>query len=227
MTLLLDFLVEFLSYFVELGGLKPEDRVLEVGSGIGRMARPLTAYLGDGSYEGIDIVGQGIRWCQANITKRHPNFRFQLADVRNTMYNPEGKFAAAEYRFPFDDGCFDFVYLTSVFTHMLRREVARYLGEIARTLRPNGRCFATYFLLNEESRMLMESGCSSLCFDYRLDNCWTDDAHVPEHAIAFDVDYIRSLHCDLGFTIETIQNGGWCGRNQYLSYQDILVARRG
>jgi hypothetical protein len=73
----------------------------------------------------------------------------------------------------------------------------------------------------------MEAGRSSLSFDHQLDNCWTDDAHVPEHAIAFDEDYIRALHHQLGFTIETIQHGGWCGRRQYLSYQDIIVARRG
>ena len=41
---------EFLSHLVGLCGLRPEDRVLDVGCGIGRLARPLSGYLSiDGS----------------------------------------------------------------------------------------------------------------------------------------------------------------------------------
>ncbi len=36
---------EFLWYFIKLGELKPNERVLDVGCGIGRMAAPLTKYL--------------------------------------------------------------------------------------------------------------------------------------------------------------------------------------
>lgn len=52
---------EFLRYFKDLGHLKPNHRVLDVGSGIGRMAIPLTSYLNhEGSYEGFDIVPMGV-----------------------------------------------------------------------------------------------------------------------------------------------------------------------
>jgi ubiquinone/menaquinone biosynthesis C-methylase UbiE len=217
---------QFLKYFMELGGLSPANRVLDVGSGIGRMARPLTKYLTTGSYEGIEIVSQGIDWCQKNISRRYPNFRFQLADVRNLMYNPQGRFEAAEYRFPFADADFDFTYLTSVFTHMRKREMEHYLHEIARTLRPSGRCLATYFFLNDESRALIEAGRSSLDIRYPLDGCWTVDEDVPEHAVGFDEGYVRKLYDDLGLVVETIRYGEWCGRKEYLSYQDIIVARR-
>lgn len=48
---------QFLQYFIELGGLKPSDRVLDVGCGIGRLAIPLTQYLdARGGYAGLDIV---------------------------------------------------------------------------------------------------------------------------------------------------------------------------
>lgn len=56
---------EFFRHFVELGGLKKSDNVLDVGSGIGRMAIPLINYLDPNSrYEGIDIVESGINWCK-------------------------------------------------------------------------------------------------------------------------------------------------------------------
>ena len=51
----------FFQYFIELGELKPSERVLDVGCGIGRMAIPLTKYLDErGRYEGFDIVAHGI-----------------------------------------------------------------------------------------------------------------------------------------------------------------------
>src|SRR5262245_30990788 len=44
----------FLELFVSLGGLKPEHRVLDIGCGIGRMALPLTDFLGSvGEYWGF------------------------------------------------------------------------------------------------------------------------------------------------------------------------------
>jgi ubiquinone/menaquinone biosynthesis C-methylase UbiE len=217
---------EFLRYFVELAGLKAGDRVLELGCGIGRMARPLTTYLEHGSYEGVDIVPRGIRWSQRNISNRYPNFRFRLADVYNRAYNPKGRFQPAEYQFPFAKNSFDFVLLTSVFTHMLTQDMEHYLAEIARALRPKGRCLITFFLLNEESSRLISVGQSSLRFRFCRDGCRIDDDTIEENAVAFPEAHIRALYGRLGFTLETIRYGAWCGRESYLSYQDIVVAQK-
>ncbi len=151
---------EFFKYFVNLGGLRPHQRVLDVGSGTGRMALPLTKYLKDGSYEGLDIVAPSVEWCQKTYTSRYPNFRFHFSDIYNKEYNPDGKFKASEYRFPFESASFDFVFLTSVFTHMLPQDMENYLSEIARVLKSDGRVFITYFLLNPESLELIRANAS-------------------------------------------------------------------
>jgi len=121
--------------FVEQGGLKPHERVLDIGCGVGRMAIPLTNYLiSPGQYAGFDIVKEGIDWCQQNITPRFANFEFQFLDVYNGHYNPAGKLAANSVRFPYESDRFDFVFLTSVFTHMLADGIERYLCEVQRVL---------------------------------------------------------------------------------------------
>lgn len=56
------------------------------------------------SYEGFDVVQPAVEWCQAEITPRHPNFRFQAANIQNGKYNPSGAESAAEYRWPYEDG---------------------------------------------------------------------------------------------------------------------------
>ena len=40
---------EYLGHFKELGGLRPDSRVLDIGCGIGRMAIPLMDYLDNGT----------------------------------------------------------------------------------------------------------------------------------------------------------------------------------
>ncbi len=217
---------EFYRYFVELGSLKPEHRVLDLGCGMGRMARPLAGYLTTGSYEGLDIVPTGIRWCQRSYSQAYPNFHFQLADVHNRWYNPDGHFQAAEYRFPFADQEFDFVFLTSVFTHMLPPGMEHYLSEIFRTIRPNGKCLITFFLLNDEAKELIRNGLSSRDFSFPLDGCRVQNPRIPEDAVAYEEKYIRTLLAETGFDVENVQYGSWCGRTRHLSYQDIIIIKK-
>jgi ubiquinone/menaquinone biosynthesis C-methylase UbiE len=103
-----------LQYFVELGGLTPDEAVLEPGCGTGRMAEPVSRYLTTGSYDGFDVVREAIEQCETRIMQ--PNFRFRHVDVLNRFYNPEGRIQPDEFQFPYPDESFDFVFLTSVFT---------------------------------------------------------------------------------------------------------------
>ena len=140
---------EFLGHFRELGGLRAEDRVLEIGCGIGRMARVLAGVLRPpGSYDGFDIVASGIAWCQEHYRGTAAPFRFVHADLRNTAYNPAGALPAEAYRFPYGDGAFDLVIATSLFTHLLPAAAEHYLAEAARVLAPGGRLLSTWLLFS-------------------------------------------------------------------------------
>jgi ubiquinone/menaquinone biosynthesis C-methylase UbiE len=219
---------EFLRYFTELGGLQPNARVLDVGCGIGRMAWALTRFLSKkGSYEGFDIVADGIRWCKEEISSRYPNFHFQHVDVYNKFYNPQGIYKASEYQFPYESESFDFTFLTSVFTHVLPQDMENYFSEIARVLKKDGRCLTTFFLLNTESLRLLDAKVSREDFKYECEGYRTTDKETPETVVAYEEGLVRELYEKYKLKImEPIRYGLWCGRKDFLSYQDIIIAAK-
>jgi SAM-dependent methyltransferase len=219
---------EFKGYFVQLGGLQSNERVLDVGCGIGRMAVPLTDYLSpDGEYWGFDIVEKGVDWCRKRISPKYANFHFHHSDVYNKSYNPKGAVLPQDYRFPFADGFFDFVFLVSVFTHMLPAGLENYVREISRVLRAGGRCLCTFFILNDEARSLIQSGRSALDFEYELEGCRTIDREVPEESVAYEEADVAKLLEACGLSIsEPVSYGSWCGRASFLTFQDLIVASK-
>lgn len=117
-------------------GLQPDGKILDVGCGIGRLAVPLTRYLGpQGAYEGFDIVKKGIDWCERKITARFPNFHFLYIDLKNDLYNLSTEAEAGNFTFPYPENHFDCVVLTSVFTHMMPEDVQNYLTQISRVMK--------------------------------------------------------------------------------------------
>jgi SAM-dependent methyltransferase len=219
---------EFLRHFVALGGLKPDHRVLDVGCGCGRMAVPLMKYLSaQGSYEGFDIVGVAIDWCRRHVAAQDSRFRFQHADVYNRSYNRRGSQQPKEYQFPYPADSFDFVFLTSVFTHMLSADMQHYLSEIARVLKPEGRCMISMFLLNPESQGLMDAGRSAFRLTIARPDCMVLRDDQPENTVGYGEDFIRQCYARNNLEIiEPIHFGAWSGRKNHLSAQDIILARK-
>ncbi|HYC60576.1 MAG TPA: class I SAM-dependent methyltransferase [Thermoanaerobaculia bacterium] len=200
-------------------GLQPGDRVLDIGSGIGRVAIPLTEYMSrEGSYEGFDVTRSWVRWCRRNITPAHPNFRFSHARVSNTHYG-RGGVDPSEFHFPYPDASFDFAFAMSVFTHMTLDGVRNYIAEAHRVLRPGGTLVASFFFAEKDLRDV------TLNFSVDRGSYRLLSESDPDWAIAFAPEMIDEFLPIASWRDRLIEPGNW---RHYASdeFQDIVVVRK-
>lgn len=134
-----------------------ESTVLDIGCGSGRLAIGLLNVCpGLHKYWGMDVHTSSIQWCLRWITRYHPNFQFCCVSLRNDRYNAGGTRVGSDIQLPFKDGLFDVVFLVSVFTHMVRRHLVKYIEEIHRLLKPGGKAMFTIYV--GEASALDQSG---------------------------------------------------------------------
>lgn len=217
---------EFLGHLVRLGGLRPHHRVLDVGSGIGRIAAPLSQYLLPSSiYMGLDPTREGIDWCLERITPVYPNFRFRHLDVAHPLYNPLGLLRGTSLVMPLGNASIDFALLVSVVTHLPPDEVSNYAREIARVLAPGGRCFITLFSIDPEG--VAATVTDPRCGFQRLGDsvAWSASPDDPLGMMAFDFGWLEHELGRSGLVCESLRKGSWRGIAS-AHYQDVLVAHK-
>ncbi len=215
---------EFLERLVRDADLRTDDRVLDLGCGVGRLAMPMTQFLLDGTYNGVDPVPAGIAWCAATISPVYPNMQFHHIDLRHPLYNPQGALDTAKTRLPFPDGSFDVISMISVLTHLEQPEALHYAAEAARLLAPGGRCFATAFLMNPPARAALHERRGPLAFEPGESGpIYFAIKDAPLAAVAFDEDVLLELFLRQGLRRRTpAYYGTWSGRAGQ-SFQDICV----
>ena len=209
-------------------GLHKHSTILEIGSGYGRVAVALADMVcPPGRYDGVEIVEKAVNWCTSEITPSYPNFRFHHADVSNPYAKRARGQSADSYQLPFDHNTYDIVYLTSVFSHMRPGEIRSYLDETARVMKPNGRCFATYYLINDFTETQLASNKATQNFRYDFGDFLSTHKRTPEHAIGVYESMIRTFYEEVGLVIdEPILYGSWSVGEKRFSYQDVILATK-
>jgi SAM-dependent methyltransferase len=210
---------QLVRHLTDHAGLKPSDRVLDIGCGNGRVAEQLAPVLnGGGHYVGFDLSPAGIRACRRRFAGR-PNMAFEHLDVWNGEYNQTGKLAEADVVFPAGDASVDLAFATSVFTHMRMPGMRRYLAEAARVLKPGGRLAFTAFALTPG-----REGSEVFAFQPFAETSRIIDPRSPERAIGHQRPAIEAAVAAAGLTLTASHNGLWAQPSDYDGGQDLFVA---
>ncbi len=163
--------------------LDKQSQVLEIGCGCGRTAFALARILNKGNFVGMDIEKVALESCKHRPLFIKQDFKFEYLDVQNDLYNPQGTCQARQYTFPYDDESYNVIFLVSVFTHMVTADVINYIQEIARMLKPGGRCMLTTFLMDQGRNT------QGLSFPYNVDAHYFYHQTTPEVYIGYYLDF--------------------------------------
>lgn len=218
----------FIKGFVAAGYIGRDDVVVDIGCGLGRLARPLTNYLSKtGHYYGFDVNKDSIDWCSTQY-EQYANFEFKWVNARSIFYNPIGTEDAGSYRFPLNSDSVDFTFLTSVFTHMKIDDVDGYLREISRFLRPGKFCYSTYFLvtgdIEESFQQVADKGIWT-----RVKGGYVRDPKKPEAVVALKEESVRDLYNSAGFDVIQTVYGNYFDHfrgKEHGGKQDTIIARK-
>jgi SAM-dependent methyltransferase len=219
----------FLRSSISLCGLRADQRVLDLGCGVGRFAAAVTQFLDEhGSYDGLDVARESIDWCTRAISSRYANFRFHLIDAYNGKYNPSGTGEGAEVVFPFGDDAFDLVFANSLFTHLLQADVENYAREITRVMKPGGRTLLTFFILDDEAEALVRAGEARWSLRYRRGAAHVEKRNRPESVVAYEKHFVHTLFESCGLDVKILP-GAWSGRADHhaaFGRKDIVIGRK-
>lgn len=112
--------------------------VLDFGCGCGRVTRFVAYERCRAEITGCDIDPEAIAWCQKNINTAN----FLVSPFRPPL--------------PFADNQFDFIYSTSIFTHLSEKDQFLWLAELSRVAQPGALLILTTQSKNESYSRLPE-----------------------------------------------------------------------
>jgi SAM-dependent methyltransferase len=210
-----------------IAGLTNNSSLVDIGSGYGRLAHALFRAGFSGKYQGMEILKRHVTWCKENLST--DQIKFSHLDIYNSRYNPSGSIPADKVKLDRVADQSDLIVLTSVFTHMLPTDIENYIDCCSRMLLSGGRVCATFFLLNEQRRTLIENEQSRLPLSFKLTNfSLYHNEKDPLHAIAFDESWVFDLIQSKGMEVKQIHHGFWCDGNltNTSQYQDFVVFGR-
>lgn len=189
------------------GWVKLDSNIVDLGCGCGRYAHHLrdihsVGKTYTGRYTGIDIDEEALAWCAKNYDARF--VWLNSSDASHTY----GKATQADaerkpYLLPIEDETQDFIFSTSLFTHLLEPEAVNYLNESGRILRKGGIISHSVFCLD----YLPRTYGTRHTFSHTMGRARIESLASPEAAVAYTEADLFEMAENAGFKNCRIQTG--------------------
>lgn len=188
---------DFWLHVFHSGLCRLDSHLLDIGCGCGRFAQHLRDYrfkqeVFSGRYIGIDIDEEMLEWCRRNFDSER--FAFHRSNHVSKAYNVAGT-GKVDYVLPIGDGSIDFVFSTSLFTHLLERELVNYCKESYRVLKPGGSMAMYCFSMDHPPPTFGDRH----TFGFKIGNSHVESMSVPEAAVAYEEVFLFKVAHEAGF----------------------------
>jgi len=199
----------FWIHIFHAGLCRLDSTVVDIGCGCGRYAHYLRDYrfkseTFTGKYIGIDIDEEMLEWCARSFDPER--FSFHRSNHASKAYRGVAN-GNSHYKLPVADGTADFVYATSLLTHLLEEQLVNYFRESCRALKPGG-CMAMYcFSMDHPPPTYGDRH----TFRHRRGNAHVESLEIPEAAVAYEEKFLFAVAREAGFRAADIQAvpGDW------------------
>ena len=214
---------------------KKNNKILDVGSGCGLLLNSSRQFIEpNGEYIGIDVVKDEINFCNSHYPKK---YKFEHADALNPYYSSNQN---DKLKWSYKDSTFDLVTALSVWTHLNEKDAFFYMGEVNRVLKPGGKAFISFFILDElydkfilnmsnekpKYHLLTQK---QYIYDQKAYGSsewfypkWTS---IPERAIGVKKKGFDKLIIENGMKLVEHYQGNW-KENPGVFFQDILILEK-
>jgi SAM-dependent methyltransferase len=209
---------DFWIHAFHAGLCRLDSTIVDIGCGCGRFAQHLRDYQFmserfTGKYVGIDIDEEMLNWCRKNFDSER--FSFYRSNHDSKAYKAVEK-PDAQYVLPLADGSADFVFSTSLFTHLLEKELVNYMRESYRVLKED--CFMAMFCFSMDHPPPTFGDRHT--FRFRIGSAYVESMSVPEAAVAYEEKFLFEAARAAGFRTAEMVFGG------HESWQHTLLCRK-
>lgn len=218
---------QYVSDLIVEARLEPDARILDIGSGCGRIATAFTRYLQPGgTYTGVDVWDEGVRWCTDHITQNHPDFTFRLVPASNNYYYAADSGEPNQFDLSYlPSGGFDGIFALSVFTHLRLVDARQYFALIHRLLDRDGLAYLTFFVIDEDSRRFVRETGQHRELAPAGDGMWY--AYAKQWFFSgYEEPLLLSLFDEYGLEVCKRSAGLWARKPGGRLWQDWFLVRR-
>jgi SAM-dependent methyltransferase len=197
---------DFWMHAFHAGVCRLDSTIVDIGCGCGRYAHHLRDYrFGSerfsGKYVGIDIDEEMLDWCRRNFDSER--FSFYRSNHDSRAYKAVEK-PDAQYALPIADESADFVFSTSLFTHLLEKELVNYTQESYRVLKRD--CWMAMYCFSMDHPPPTFGDRHT--FGFRMGNAHVESMSVPEAAVAYEEKFLLEMAREAGFRTAEMLIGG-------------------
>ena len=229
-------------FIASIAQLNDESTTLDFGCGFGTLAAAykLNGSKG-GSYYGYDTNPQAVKFCK-NAYSEEAKFTFFGPEIDSTTnYVTNRRISTANEAFSkrvkahpssedianlLDQKLFNCQFSLSVFTHMWPEDAIETL-RVFRDFSTNDATFInSWLILDDVASSTVNQGNADRNLPIMVGGIYTYSQLNPLVCTAYPIEKLHHVYSEAGHVITDIRFGSWAGRDNGVTYQDIVISKK-